>query len=279
MLMTARLPGLLGEARLSKMCGLLARAIRRCVLAYHDQQFYDDPQGFANYMAHRGNPANPNDTIEAPIFTELLGPVAGLDILDLGCGDGTYGQQLLAGGCRSYLGLDASVNMVDAAHARLTDTTVAGTVVQADIRKWDYPTAAFDRVLSRLALHYLADEDIVPLFSQVFAALRPAGRFVFSVLHPVFTSSPRSLQASARHQDWIVDDYFVPGPRVFPWLQAEVTWHHRTVEDYVTLLQSADFVLARLRESRPDPDHFPDPDDYARRRRIPLFLFLVGVKG
>ncbi|HUP27522.1 MAG TPA: class I SAM-dependent methyltransferase [Chloroflexia bacterium] len=248
-------------------------------MAYREHEFYDDAEGFTGYMAHRANPANPNDTIEEPIFTEMLGAVAGLDILDLGCGDGTFGHGLLAAGCTSYCGLDASVNMVGTAQARLASTGGRGNVIHADIKQWTYPGAAFDLVISRLALHYIADEDISPLFSNVSATLRPGGRFVFSVLHPVFTSSARSLQESARHQDWIVDEYFVPGPRVFPWLGAQVTWHHRTVEDYVMALQGAGFTLTRLRESRPDPSQFFDQSEYERRRRIPLFLFLAGAKG
>jgi hypothetical protein len=75
-----------------------------------------------------------------------------------------------------------------------------------------------------------------------------------------------------------VDDYFVAGPRETTWLGGEVVRYHRTVEDYVTALQAAGFALDSLREPRPDPARFTDETEYARRLRIPLFLFLAGHK-
>lgn len=53
---------------------------------------------------------------------------------------------------------------------------------------------------------------------------------------------------------------------------------HRTLEEYVEALQSAGFVLDRLRESRLERERFADEREYDRRLRIPLFLFLAGHK-
>lgn len=80
----------------------------------------------------------------------------------------------------------------------------------------------------------------------------------------------------SQRQDWIVDDYFVTGLRETTWLGGAVIRYHRTVEDYIAALLAAGFTLDTLRESRPDPARFADPEEYARRLRIPLFLFLAG---
>lgn len=237
--------------------------------------FYDDAQVFARYAQLRAHPDCTNDTLEWPVMAELLGPLQGLRLLDLGCGDAAFGRRALAEGARSYLGVDGSANMVAAARQTLAGS--AGEVEQAVLEHWQPPAnASFDLVCSRLALHYLPQ--LAPLFARVYAALRPGGRFVFSVEHPVLTSCQRDGRDAVLVDDWIVDDYFRPGPRVTRWLGAEVLKYHRTVEDHFRLLQEAGFVVEQLRESRPDRKHFHDPVFYERRLRYPLFLFLAARK-
>jgi hypothetical protein len=131
-------------------------------------------------------------------------------------------------------------------------------------------------VLARLVLHYVAD--LPALCAQVFGTLVPGGRFIFSVEHPVITSCDRGWPTGNLRQDWIVDDYFDTGLRVASWLGGRVEKYHRTIEDYVTTLQRSGFSIEHLRESCPQREHFQDEQTYARRKRIPLFLFLAGRK-
>ena len=147
-------------------------------------RFYDDDQVFATYACHRARDETPNDTLEKPDLLEMIGPAAGLRMLDLGCGDAQIGRELLAAGAASYLGVEPSRNMLGQAHKTLAGT--GGQVVAATIEAWAYPPAAFDLAISRLALQY--GEEIVPTFRRVFETLTPGGRFVFSVEHPVPTS-------------------------------------------------------------------------------------------
>lgn len=142
--------------------------------------FYDEEQVFAAYMQRRQQADSPNDTLERPIVMDLIGDVRGAAVLDLGCGDGAFGVELLAAGCQSYTGIEASARMVARAQDHLKD--VAGIVHHVGIEEWAYPAAAFDLVVSRLVLHYLAD--LKPIFAQVAQALKPGGCFVFSVEHP-----------------------------------------------------------------------------------------------
>lgn len=235
--------------------------------------FYDDDAQFAAYWATRNRPDNPNETLEQPMLRALVGDFRDQRILDLGCGAAIFGQYALAHGAHTYVGIDASANMIAAAM-----TTLAGTSGQAahvDIETWTYPEAAFDLVVSSLALHYIADLDAV--LRGAHQALVAGGRLVFSVEHPIITSCARGWQTPQR-QDWIVDDYFVTGPRETAWLGGQVIRQHRTVEAYVAAVQAAGFVLETLRESRPERERFTQEAEYVRRLRIPLFLFLAGQK-
>lgn len=239
----------------------------------HGPAFYDDDEVFHTCWATRTRPDNPNDTLEQPVLRELAGDLRGLRILDLGCGAATFGLHALAMGAASYLGVDASQRMVAAAREALAGTP--GQVTQASFETWAYPAAAFDLVVSSLALHYV--DDLGAVMAGISRALVPGGRVVFSVEHPIITSCARGWTQPQR-QDWLVDDYFVTGPRETSWLGGEVVRYHRTVEDYVTALQGAGVALDSLRESRPDPARFTDETEYLRRLRIPLFLFLAGHK-
>lgn len=234
--------------------------------------FYDDDAIRATYLRRRARADNPNDTLELPVLWALLGDVTGAQIADLGCGDAAIGRELLARGAAGYTGIEGAAPMADLAVATLTGTR--GAVKVGRIEDWRAPPASLDLVLSRLALHYVAD--LPAVCAQAFAALRPGGRFLFSVEHPVITSCDRGWSAGGPRQDWIVDNYFSQGLRVTHWLGGTVEKYHRTIEAYVSALQGVGFVLSHLREACPDPAQFADPHTYARRMRIPLFLILMG---
>jgi len=234
--------------------------------------FYDEPHVFAVYHAHRTSGTSPNELIEGPAVLELLGPVHGRRILELGCGDGQFGRFLLQAGCAAYTGIDASARMVALAQQALDGT--AGAVQRTRIEQFAAPPASVDLVVSRLALHYV--DDLRPVFERARQALRPGGRLVFSVEHPVITSCDRGWDQRGPRADWLVDDYFVSGRRETAWLGGRVVKFHRTVEQYVRLVQDAGFTLERLCEPGPERARFASEAEFRRRQRIPLFLLLAA---
>ena len=236
----------------------------------HGPEFYDDETVFVTYMTGRETRIDsPNETLEKPVFDELLGDPTGLRILDLGCGNAAFGLEALRQGCQSYLGIDGSHRMIEAAKKKLAGTS--GRVVCESMETWQYPLRQFDLVTSRLAFHYI--REIEALFAKVYQALTAGGRLIFSVEHPVITSCDRAWQTGGPRQDWIVDGYFETGPRTTNWMGGKVIKYHRTIEDYFTALRAAGFVIDALRESRPQRARFQDRATYERRKRIPLMLF------
>jgi cyclopropane fatty-acyl-phospholipid synthase-like methyltransferase len=236
--------------------------------------FYDQPDVFQRYRAHRAWTANPNITLEEPAFMDELGTVTGLRVLDLGCGDGGTGAALLEAGCASYLGVDGSKRMVKAANATLDRAN--GNAVLGDMEDFEARPGAFDLIVSRMALHYLSD--ISQLLHRCHQSLAEEGRIVFTVVHPVITSNDGRSSTTQRRQNWLVDNYFVEGRRPQVWLGAESLWHHRTIETYVAELRTAGFSLTNLRECGPTPERFNDEAEYHRRQRIPLMLLISGTR-
>jgi SAM-dependent methyltransferase len=243
-------------------------------MVHSGPDFYDHEAVFATYLRRRQRSDSPNDTLEKPVLLDLIGAVAGRRVLDLGCGDAAIGRELLQAGAAQYLGVEGSHRMAELAEQALAATS--GQVMRQTLEQWAAPPAAFDLVLARLSLHYVAD--LAPIFANVFQALAPGGQFVFSVEHPVISSCDRGWPAGTPRQDWVVDDYFSTGLRVTNWMGGTVQKYHRTIEDYFRLLRGAGFLVEDLREAHPQREHFQDLDTYERRKRIPLFLILGARK-
>lgn len=141
--------------------------------------FYDRPGVAERYGVHRhSGVSSPNFVMEEPALLAELGEVAGLHVLDLGCGDAALGAMLLEQGSASYLGIDGSREMVSRAEETLQDAR--GTVALQNMEELSLPARSVDLVVSRMALHYLEDLDAV--LRSCRAALRPGGRGCFSVL-------------------------------------------------------------------------------------------------
>lgn len=101
---------------------------------------------------------------------QMLDPKPGELILDLGCGDGVLTERIVEAGAR-VIGLDSSVDMVEAARARGIDAFVADAE-DMDLERF----GQFDAVFSNAALHWMLNPDAVGC--GVFKALRDGGRFV-----------------------------------------------------------------------------------------------------
>jgi SAM-dependent methyltransferase len=238
--------------------------------------FYDARELFERYRsAVQPGPWSANFAMEEPAVLEALGDVRGRRVFDLGCGDAAIGRTLLDSGCRSYLGIDASARMVEAAGDALVGTT--GEARRDTIEHFSATPGSFDLVISRMALHYV--EDLDAALAACHDCVARGGRMVFTVVHPVITSHDARASDDEERTSWVVDDYFDEGPRDVDWLGERVVWHHRTVERYIASFQRAGFRLSALSECAPRRERFGDEDaELAHRRRIPLFLLLAGVR-
>lgn len=99
---------------------------------------------------------------------ELLNPRAGERVLDVGCGEGSLTERIVAAGA-TVVGVDASAEMIAAATARGLDARL----IDAERLPFE---REFDAVFSNAALHWVRDHDA--MLAGVRRALRPGGRFV-----------------------------------------------------------------------------------------------------
>lgn len=207
-----------------------------------------------------------NALYERPTTLSLLPPLAGLDVLDAGCGHGWYAERLLAEGAR-VVGVDRSAAMLAFARERVGDRArlIHGDI--ADLRG-RLDEACFDLVLCSLVLHYHADLSAV--FAEFARLLRPNGRVVLSTHHPVHDAvsilNPGYLVAELIEEEW-------------GWLGQNMRYWRRPLRDITEPLCAAGFVIERLVEPDPSEDMKQQaPNGYDRLRRLPGFFFLRARK-
>jgi SAM-dependent methyltransferase len=168
----------------------------------------------------------------------LLGEVRGKRVLDVGCGAAQTTRWLAARGAYP-VGFDLSAEQL-----RLAGTT--RPLVRADAEALPFRDAVFDLACSAYgALPFVADSALV--MREVARVLRPGGRWVFAVNHPM-----RWMFSDDPGPDGLVvsQSYFDRTPYVEVDAAGTPTYveHHRTLGDRVRDLVAAGFVLDALIE-------------------------------
>lgn len=145
----------------------------------------------------------------------------------------------------------------------------------------------FDAVVSNIVLSGLQDLD--KAVAEVHRVLKTGGRFVFSIMHPCFTTPPvhgwvKSPLDSDRAEDWLywkVDRYFERA--VEEWQMGELPAlysFHRPLSDYLKTLMKEGFILTDFEEPLPG---MKDVEEHHRQlsdcRRIAWFLVMGAIKA
>ena len=132
---------------------------------------------------------NPLIQLEERHFGTLMGEVAGLAVVDVGCGTGRQSLRLAAAGAR-VTGIDFSEAMLR--RARSKPGAEAVTFIRHDLAQpLPFKTGSFDRVTCCLVLDHIKELDA--FFAELRRLSRPWGFIAISVMHPAM--SLRGVQA------------------------------------------------------------------------------------
>lgn len=187
-----------------------------------------------------------------PIFAAtwpLLGPVAGLRVCDLACGEGRITRALASEGAE-VLGIDQSVKLIERARQSTPSSLDNVTYLVASAAELTViPSESFDGVLCHMALMDI--EDLRATLHGVARMLVPGGWFVFSILHPCFhTATSGEMETSS---GWMrtVSRYFMEGhwrSPARPGPPGKVGTYHRTLATYINRMVEVGLSLERLVE-------------------------------
>lgn len=236
---------------------------------------YDEPAFFARYQQMREAGAGLNEALEQPALARLLPAVRDLDVVELGCGDGAQARRLADAGARSVLAVDSAARMLERA-VRQPHRGVR--YLRADIETLDLPGSGADLVVSSLALHYV--RDYAGVIARITGWLRPGGRLVFSVEHPVCTAGrPMTGWLLADGASvWPVDHYGEETARTQDWLGRTVVKHHRRLATLVGEILAAGLTLTGLDEPQPSAEAVARRPALAQHLRRPPLLIVAGRK-
>lgn len=233
----------------------------------------NDYDSFAEAYEAENETSLTNAYHERPATLALAGDVSGRRILDAGCGSGPLFAMLRDRGA-TVSGVDSSSKLLELARARLG--------VDADLHLADlteplpFADASFDDVVASLVMHYLPDWG--PTLHELRRVLRPGGRLIMSIYHPL---SSYVIERLSGHRP----DYFSTWSWTEEWTMGGQT---QTLEFWSQPLHAmsdaftaAGFDIAVISEPRPVPeaaDLFPD--DYALLATAPgLLLFVLTATG
>ncbi len=220
-----------------------------------------DYDGFAAAYSARNEKSLFNAYYERPEMVRLAGDVAGLAVLDAGCGSGPLSQALRAKGA-VVSGFDLSPAMVELARERLGE--------DADLRVADlgaplpYPDDRFDLVVASLSLHYV--QDWASALAELRRVLKPGGRLTVSIIHPMVYAIvyPEAdyFALTQYSEDYDYGDQTV-------WM----TYWHRPLQDVLNAFIDAGFAIKTVTEPPPVADTPAELLPNADGRSFICFLF------
>ncbi len=179
---------------------------------------------------------------------QLLGPTSALTrrlVLEIGCGAAAGARWLAAQGAFT-VAFDLSARQLRHARRMNASATTGVWLVQADAQHIPMGTASIDLACSAYgAFPFVADSAAV--LHEVYRVLRPGGRLVFSVTHPVRWALPDDPGPGGLT---ISSSYFDRTPYVESDADGRATYveHHRTFGDRVREIVTTGFTLTDVVE-------------------------------
>ncbi len=201
----------------------------------------------------------------------LLGPVAGMRVLDVACGHGRITRELARRGAH-VTGIDISANLLEKASEAERDEPLGIRYIHSDVAAPGVlGQAEFDAATCSFGLSDI--DDLGAAIAAVSQALRPGGRFVFALLHPCFPGG-KDISASWPADRSYYDEgrWTAQGP--LSTLRRRVGSNHRTLATYLNTLRAQGLWLDEVAEPLPPIDW----DKAHQADRTPVYLAARSVK-
>ncbi len=201
------------------------------------------------------------DLLNTPAFLAMLPDVAGLEGLDIGCGEGANTRQLAACGARMS-GIDIAPTFIAAAQKIPATPPIEYSVASA--QALPFPEAHFDFAVAFMSLMDVPQPELA--IREAHRVLRPGGFLQFSITHPCFGTPHRKLLRNDAGEAYAVEVgryYDGEDGEIERWIfgatppelkatlpRFEVPRFYRTLSQWMNAILGAGFTLERIEEPR-----------------------------
>jgi 2-polyprenyl-3-methyl-5-hydroxy-6-metoxy-1,4-benzoquinol methylase len=203
-----------------------------------------------------------------PTLFALLGEVEGIRILDAGCGRGYLARMLAVRGAR-VTGIEPAPEGYSYALLEEQRAPLGVELVQDDLTRPFGLEEVFDAVVANMVFMDIADYRAA--MRNCVRALRPGGRFVFSLLHPCF-EEPSSAWPSQRFVT--VHEYLRPHR-----FQQGISYgFHRPLSHYLNYTIRAGCCIDEIVEPQLAPELAAADPVYERNVHVPSYIVIAARK-
>ena len=119
------------------------------------------------------------DQVETSVLWELLNPIAGMEILDVGCGTGHQSMKLAHLGCR-VTGIDIASNMLKEAEKKNQCESLAVDFYEMNCEQMNFADDSFDAAISMAALEFI--QNPCGAFDEMRRVVKPGGSIVIGTI-------------------------------------------------------------------------------------------------
>ena len=196
-------------------------------------------------------------------------------VLDVGCGEGQVGRR-----ARGTAGVETVVG-VDPTWAQVAEAARRGGLIvgRASADALPFASGVFDAAVASLVFEHITDVDTA--LSEVARVLRPGGRFLFLLNHPLLQTP-----GSGWIDDTILDEQYW---RIGPYLVEDdsieevekdvwIPFIHRPLSRYVNAMSACGLLVTRMDEPAPPPGFLERASEYRDAATIPRLLALRAEK-
>lgn len=208
--------------------------------------------------------------LDAPMMAEALKGAPG-SALDVGCGEGRFCRMLKAAGVAAT-GVDPTGPLIEEARAR----DPGGDYRLGRAEALDFPDAAFDLVVSYLAL--IDIDDAESAITEMARVLRPGGALLLAHINGFSTAG----EPNGRRRDLLgrerftYDHYLDIRANEIAWKGIRIVNWHRPLSFYFKAFHAAGLTLRRFDEPEPSGG---GADRISRYRRAPHFCLMRWQKA